>query len=75
MLIQYLWVLKASNYMPKTNYKECWWLVQVVAGDFDPGSYRNGTGYSMRNLIDLRQDGGRINQEILYDYEKNFANP
>ena len=69
MLIQYLWVLKASNYMPKTNYKECWWLVQVVAGDFDRGSYRNGTGYSMRNLIDLRQDGGRINQEILYDYE------
>ena len=55
--------------MPKTNYKECWWLVQVVAGDFDRGSYRNGTGYSMRNLIDLRQDGGRINQEILYDYE------
>ena len=55
--------------MPKTNYKECWWLVQVVAGDFDRGSYRNGTGYSMRNLIDLRQDGGRINQEILYGYE------
>ena len=55
--------------MPKTNYKECWWLVQVVAGDFDRGSYRDGTGYSMRNLIDLRQDGGRINQETLYDYE------
>lgn len=68
MIIPYLWH-KASNHMPKTNYKECWWLVRVVAGDFDRGSYRDGTGYSMRNLIDLRQDGGRINQETLYDYE------
>lgn len=55
--------------MPKTNYKECWWLVQVVAGDLGSGGYRNGTGYSIRNLVDLRSDGGRINQEILYDYD------
>jgi hypothetical protein len=55
--------------MPKTNYKECWWLVQVVAGDLGSGGFRNGTGYSIRNLVDLRSDGGRINQEVLYDYD------
>lgn len=55
--------------MPKTNYKECWWLVQAVAGDFDRGSYRNGTGYSMRDLVDLRMDGGKVSQEILYNYD------
>lgn len=55
--------------MPKTNYRECWWLVQVVAGDLGSGGYRNGTGYSIRNLVDLRSDGGRINQEVLYDYD------
>lgn len=55
--------------MPKTNYRECWWLVQVVAGDFVSGSFRNGTGYSMRDLVDLRSDGGKINQEVLYDYD------
>ena len=55
--------------MPKTNYRECWWLVQVVAGDLGSGGYRNGTGYSIRNLVDLRSDGGRINQEVLYNYD------
>ena len=55
--------------MPKTNYRECWWLVQVVAGDFGDGSYKKGTGYSMRDLVDLRTDGGKINQEVLYDYD------
>lgn len=54
--------------MPKTNYKECWWLVQAVAGDFDQGSFRNGTGYSMRDLVDLRPTGSKINQAVLYDY-------
>lgn len=55
--------------MPKTNYKECWWLVKAVAGDFDRGSFRNGTGYSMRDLVDLRMDGGKVSQEILYNYD------
>ena len=55
--------------MPKTNYKECWWLVQVVAGDKGEGSFRNGTGYSIRNLVDYRPSGSKINQTVLYDYD------
>ena len=55
--------------MPKTNYRECWWLIQVVAGDFGDGSYKKGAGYSMRDLVDLRTDGGKINQKVLYDYD------
>lgn len=46
--------------MPKTNYKSCWWLIQVLDGDFGSGSYRNGTGYSMRNINDFRPIGARI---------------
>ena len=51
---------KASNHMAKTNYRKCWWLIQVVDGEFGAGSYRKGTGYSMRNLNDLRPIGERI---------------
>lgn len=46
--------------MAKTNYRKCWWLIQVVDGEFGAGSYRKGTGYSMRNLNDLRPIGERI---------------
>lgn len=46
--------------MAKTSYKNCWWLIQIVDGDFGSGSYRNGTGYSMRNINDFRPIGERI---------------
>lgn len=46
--------------MAKTNYRECWWLIQAVDGEFGSGSYRQGTGYSMRNLNDVRPMGERI---------------
>ena len=53
--------------MAKTNYKECRWLVKAVAGDFEDGSYRNGTGYSLRNLFDLDPPGFSMDRSILYD--------
>lgn len=56
--------------MPKTNYRECWWLVQAISGDLGPGSYRNGTGYSMRNLNDLRPIGKRI--DLFPDKEEGY---
>lgn len=48
--------------MPKTNYRECWWLIRALEGVIktDGGSYREGTGYSLRNLNDLRDIGDRI---------------
>lgn len=46
--------------MAKTSYKNCWWLIQIIDGDFGPGSYREGTGYSMRNINDFRPIGERI---------------
>ena len=46
--------------MAKTSYKNCWWLIQIVDGDLGSGSYRNGTGYSMRNINDFRPIGERI---------------
>ena len=55
--------------MPKTNYRDCWWLVQVVAGDFGDGSYKNGTGYSMWELNNLRPMGERITRSVYFDYE------
>lgn len=51
---------KASDHMAKTSYKNCWWLIQIIDGDFGPGSYREGTGYSMRNINDFRPIGERI---------------
>lgn len=53
--------------MPKTNYRECWWLVQAVAGDFENGSYRKGTGFSLRNLFDLDPPGFSMDRSVLYD--------
>ena len=53
--------------MPKTNYRECWWLVQAVAGDFENGSYRKGTGFSLRNLFDLDPPGFSMDRAVLYD--------
>ena len=53
--------------MPKTNYKNCWRLIEAVTGD--QGGYRNGTGYSIRNLVDLGVDGGVLGREVLYDYD------
>lgn len=46
--------------MPKTNYRECWWLIRAVDGCFGEGGYNKGTGYSLRNLNDLRDVGDRI---------------
>lgn len=45
--------------MPKTNYKDCWWLIQAITGEFDSGSYNDGRGYSLRNLNDLLPFGKR----------------
>ncbi len=53
--------------MAKTNYKECRWLVKAVAGDFANGSYRNGTGYSLRNLYDLNPPRFSMDRSLLYD--------
>ena len=58
---------KASNHMPKTSYRSCWWLIQVLDGDFGSGSYRNGTGYSMRNINDLRPMGERIEWVVSHE--------
>lgn len=38
--------------MPKTNYKECRWLIKTVNRDYGDGSYKDGWGYSMGDLID-----------------------
>ena len=55
--------------MAKTSYRECLWLVRAVAGDFHRGSFRDGTGYSLRNLLDLRPPGVEIEREDLYDID------
>lgn len=46
--------------MPKTNYRECWWLIQAVNGEFGNGSYKKGRGYSLKDLNDLNME---INHE------------
>ena len=53
--------------MAKTNYRNCWWLIQVVDGVFGSGSYRKGTGYSMRNINDLRPMGERIDWVVSHE--------
>lgn len=53
--------------MAKTNYRNCWWLIQVLDGKYDSGSYRNGTGYSMRNINDLRPIGARIDWIVSHE--------
>lgn len=60
--------------MAKTNYRECLWLINVVDRKFGPGSYRKGTGYSMRNLNDLRSMGSRIDWITNHDYG-DFVDP
>ena len=39
--------------MPKTNYKECRWLIKAVNQDYGEGSYDEGRGFSLRDLIDI----------------------
>ena len=46
--------------MPKTNYRDCWWLIRAITGEFDSGSYKGGRGYSLRNLNDLLPSGERV---------------
>lgn len=46
--------------MPKTNYRECWWLIQAVNGEFGNGSYKKGRGYSLKDLNNLNM---QINHE------------
>ena len=55
--------------MPKTSYRECWWLIQAVDGEFGSGGYREGTGYSLRNLNDLRPMGARIEWITTHGYD------
>ena len=46
--------------MPKTNYRECWWLIQAVTQVWGNGSYKNGRGYSLKDLNNLNME---INHE------------
>ena len=39
--------------MPKTNYRQCWWLIQAVNGDFEEGGYKEGRGFSLAQLNNL----------------------
>ena len=55
--------------MAKTNYNECWWLIQALDGKWGQGSYRNGTGYSLLELNNLRPMGARIARDVWYDKE------
>ena len=55
--------------MAKTNYRECWWLVQAMDGDFGPGNFRKGTGYTLRNLNDFRSIGSRIDWITSHSYD------
>ena len=56
--------------MAKTCYKECLWLIRAVDGKLkNSGSYRDGTGYSLRNLLDLNPPGVEIKREDLYDID------
>ena len=55
--------------MSKTNYRECWWLVKVMDGDLGPGSFRKGTGYTLRNLNDFRSIGSRIDWVTSHSYD------
>lgn len=75
--------------MAKTSYRSCWWLIQAVAGEFGKGSFRNGTGYTMWELNNLRPVADRLmwkpvtevdkelDEEYLRDktkFQKNFHN-
>ncbi len=55
--------------MAKTNYKECWWLIQALDAEWDTGSYKNGSGYSLLELNNLRPRGDRIARDDWYDTE------
>ncbi|MBO7618686.1 MAG: WYL domain-containing protein [Bacteroidales bacterium] len=56
--------------MAKTCYNECLWLIRAVDGKLqNSGSYRDGTGYSLRNLLDLNPPGVEIKREDLYDID------
>ena len=50
--------------MPKTNYRDCWWLIRAMTGEFDAGSYKGGCGYSLRNLNDLLP----MHERVKYDW-------
>lgn len=39
--------------MAKTNYRECWWLIQAVTQEWGNGSYKNGRGYSLKDLNNI----------------------
>ena len=56
--------------MAKTCYNECLWLIRAVDGKLQySGSYRDGTGYSLRNLLDLNPPRVEIKREDLYDID------
>ena len=60
--------------MPKTNYRECWWLIQAVNGEFGKGSYKKGRGYSLKDLNDLNSQINHLwaplNPENRYEQKK-----
>lgn len=57
--------------MAKTCYRDCWWLIQAVAGEFGTGSFRNGTGYTMRELNDLRFMANRLTWKPYHGYDED----
>ena len=56
--------------MAKTCYRDCWWLIQAVAGEFGTGSFRNGTGYTMRELNNLRPMADRLTWKPVTEVDK-----
>lgn len=46
--------------MAKTSYRDCWWLIQVLTGQSGQGSFRDGTGYDMHELVDYLPIGRRF---------------
>ena len=57
--------------MAKTCYRDCWWLIQAVAGEFGTGSFRNGTGYTMWELNDLRSIANRLTWKPFHGYDED----
>lgn len=47
--------------MPKTNYKDCWWLIQTITGEFGKGSFPGKELlYNLRDLNNFRPPHERV---------------
>lgn len=60
--------------MPKTNYRECWWLIQAVTQEWGNGSYKNGRGYSLKDLnninMEINHEWAPLDPENSYEQKK-----